>query len=53
MESAYETHVLELSAVRIDVNSQLRIEAIRKRRADCESVERTCDSLVDVVDKLM
>jgi len=44
---------LELSAVRIDGNSQLRIEAVRKRRADCMSVERTCCSLVDMVDKLV
>jgi len=39
---------LESSAVRIDGNSQFKIEAVRKRRADCMSVERTCCSLVDV-----
>ena len=41
---------LELSAVRIDGNSQLRIEAVRKRRADCGSVERAVCSVVDVVE---
>ena len=44
---------LQSSAVQIDGNSLLSIEAVRKRRADCVSVERTCCSLVDVVDKLV
>ena len=33
--------------MRIDGNSQLRIEAVRKRRADCVSVERAGCSVVD------
>jgi len=44
---------LQSSAVQIDGNSLLSVEAVRKRRADCVSVERTCCSLVDVVDKLV
>jgi len=43
---------LSASAVRIE-EIRCEIEAARKRRADCVSVERACCSVVDVVYKLV
>ena len=45
-------HVLSASAVRIE-EIRCEIEAVRKRRADCVSVEQAGCSVVDVVDKLV
>ena len=43
---------LSSSAVRIE-EIRCEIEAVRKRRADCVSVERAGCSVVDVVDNLV
>jgi len=49
-EKSCETHVCRQRELK---KFAVENKAVRKRRTDCESVERTCGSLVDVVDKLM